>query len=224
MSRSALFALVCTLPLVACEGPSPSGPRPVDAPQPAPADTRPAEPSSIAEPDGAAPPTPQPVRARRPSQSQAESRLQAFYAVWGVVPPVTIDTPSGRKTFSDGEVAYFGGGRAMLVAYGDAERDAEHGAVALRYLVEGPDGLLEAGPGRLLVIEGGLGRIGRTEWAIRRDLMRDPVMIIEHNGPWGDYSCVGADLVALTDEGPVLLQPGDRRVRPLPNPDDLPLC
>jgi len=224
MSKSALFALFCALPLVACEGPSPSEPRPVDVPQAAPPDSRPAEPNSIAEPDGAVPPAPQPVRARRPSQSQAESRLQAFFAVWGVVPPVTIDTPTGRKTFSDGEVAYFGRGRAMLVAYGDAERDTENGAVALRYLVEGPDGLLEAGPGQFVVIEGGLGRRGMSDWTIRRDLMKDPVMIIEDNGPWGDYSCVGANLVALTEGGPVLLQPGDRRVRPLPNPDDLPLC
>ena len=160
---------------------------------------------------------------RRPSQSQAESRLQAFYAIWGRVPPVTLDTPTGQAIFRDGEVSYFGGGRAMLVAYGDAATDTGRGAIALRYLIEGENGL-QAGPGQLLVIEGDLGPRGQADWAIRRDLMNDPVMIIENNGPWGDYGCVGANLVALTAAGPVLLQPGDRRVRPLPNPDNLPLC
>ena len=160
---------------------------------------------------------------RRPSQSQAESRLQAFYAIWGRVPPVTLDTPTGQAIFRDGEVSYFGGGRAMLVAYGDAETDTGRGAIALRYLTEGENGL-QPGPGQLLVIEGSLGPRGQADWAIRRDLMSDPVMIIENNGPWSEYSCVGANLVALTAVGPVLLQPGDRRVRPLPNPDNLPLC
>lgn len=160
---------------------------------------------------------------RRPAQSQAESRLQAFYAIWGRVPPVTLDTPTGQAIFRDGEVSYFGGGRAMLVAYGDAATDTGRGAIALRYLTEGENGL-QAGPGQLLVIEGDLGPRGQADWAIRRDLMSDPVMIIENNGPWADYSCVGANLVALTAAGPVLLQPGDRRVRPLPNPDNLPLC
>lgn len=160
---------------------------------------------------------------RRSSQSQAESLHQAFNAIWGRPAPVSLDTPSGRQSFSAGEVTYLGGGRAVLVAYGDAVSSGGKGGIALRYLTEGTNGL-EVGPGQLLLIENGLGATGQTDWAIRRDLMSDPVMIIEDNGPWGDYSCVGANLVALTAAGPVLLRPGDRRVRPLPNPDNLPLC
>lgn len=210
---------VLALTLAACEAQS-GATASVDAP---------VLPASVAETNAhvAAPPVPpadagiQSAR-RRPAQSQAESRLQAFYAIWGRMPPVTLDTPTGQAIFRDGEVSYFGGGRAMLVAYGDAATDTGRGAIALRYLTEGENGL-QAGPGQLLVIEGDLGPRGQVDWAIRRDLMSDPVMIIENNGPWGDYSCVGANLVALTAAGPVLLQPGDRRVRPLPNPDNLPL-
>lgn len=157
---------------------------------------------------------------RRASQSQAESTFQAFNAVWGRPAPVRADTTSGPRTFNSGEVSYLGGGLAVLVAYGDAASTDDKGGVALRYLREGPNAL-EAGPGQLLWIENSLG--GR-DWTVRRDLMSDPVMIIEDGGPWGEYSCVGANLVALTAAGPVLLQPGDRRVRPLPNPDNLPLC
>lgn len=221
MPRLTLLPAFGALALMACEAQS----DPAIAPDAsvaayeaaAPADT------SAAPPSDTAPAVTAGQARRRPSQSQAESRLQAFYAIWGRPAPVGLDTPFGRQTFSAGEVSYLGSGRAMLVAYGDAVSPGGKGGIALRYLTEGTNGL-EAGPGQLLLIESGLGSTGQTDWAIRRDIMSDPVMIIENNGPWGEYSCVGANLVALTATGPVLLQPGDRRVRPLPNPDNLPLC
>lgn len=221
MLRLKLLSAVAALSLVACDAQS-DAPRSIDA-------YAAAEQAKTVDAVSAVPEdTPPAVRAdqaprRRASQSQAESTLQAFYAIWGRRAPVRVDTASGPQTISSGEVSYQGGGRAMLVAYGDAASTDGKGGIALRYLTEGQNGL-EAGPGQLLWIESGLGSGGRSDWTIRRDLMSDPVMIIEDNGPWGEYSCVGANLVALTAAGPVLLQPGDRRVRPLPNPDNLPLC
>ena len=222
MPRPTLFAALCALSLVACDAQS-DAPRSIDAYAAAEQASAPADAVS-ASPREASPV----IRAdqttrRRASQSQAESTFQAFNAAWGRPAPVQADTASGPQTIRSGEVSYLGGGRAVLVAYGDAASSDGKGGIALRYLTEGPNGL-EAGPGQLLWIENGLGSTGRADWTIRRDLMSDPVMIIEDNGPWGEYSCVGANLVVLTAAGPVLLQPGDRRVRALPNPDNLPLC
>ena len=219
MLRLKLLSAVAALSLVACDAQS-DAPRSIDAYAAAEQASAPADAVSIS-PERA----PTAVRAdqatrRRASQSQAESTFQAFNAVWGRPAPVQADTASGPQTIRSGEVSYLGGGRAVLVAYGDAASTGGKGGIALRYLSEGPNGL-EAGPGQLLWIENSLG--GR-DWTIRRDLMSDPVMIIEDGGPWGEYNCYGANLVALTAAGPVLLQPGDRRVRPLPNPDNLPLC
>ena len=222
MLRLKLLSAAAALSLVACDAQS-DAPRSIDAyaaaeQASAPADALSASPKEalpVVRTDQAPP--------RRASQSQAESTFQAFNAVWGRPAPVRADTASGARTFSSGEVSYLGGGRAVLVAYGDAASTDGKGGIALRYLTEGPNGF-EAGPGQLLWIENSLGSSGRSDWTVRHDLMSDPVMIVEDNGPWGEYSCVGANLVALTAAGPVLLQPGDRRVRPLPNPDNLPLC
>ena len=222
MPRLTLLPAFGALALMACEAQS----NPADAPDasvPAYEAAAPADTSAAAPPSDTAPAGTAAQARRRPSQSQAESLHQAFNAIWDRPAPVSLDTPFGRQTFSAGEVSYLGGGRAVLVAYGDAVSSGGKGGIALRYLTEGTNGL-EVGPGQLLLIESGLGSSGQTDWAIRRDIMSDPVMIIENNGPWGEYSCVGANLVALTATGPVLLQPGDRRVRPLPNPDNLPLC
>ena len=221
MPRLTLLPAFGALALMACEAQSDPAIAPDASVDPfeaaAPADT------SATPPSDPAPALTAGQARRRPSQSQAESLHQAFNAIWGRPAPVGLDTPFGRQTFNAGEVSYLGSGRAVLVAYGDAVSSGGKGGIALRYLTEGTNGL-EAGPGQLLLIESGLGSTGQTDWAIRRDIMNDPVMIIEDNGPWGEYSCVGANLVALTAAGPVLLQPGDRRVRPLPNPDNLPLC
>ncbi|PZN99184.1 MAG: hypothetical protein DCF29_19285 [Alphaproteobacteria bacterium] len=224
MSRPALFAALCTLSLVACDAQS-DAPRSIDAYAAAKqADTveTGGTASVLPEEMPTAAPANQAVRGRA-SQSQADSTFQAFNAIWGRPAPVRVDTASGSQTIRSGEVSYLGGGRAVLVAYGDAASTGGKGGIVLRSLIEGPEGL-KTGPGQLLWIENSLGSSGRSDWTIRHDLMSDPVMIIEDNGPWGDYSCVGANLVALTAAGPVLLQPGDRRVRPLPNPDNLPLC
>lgn len=227
MQRLKLLSAFAALSLVACDSQS-DAPRSIDAY----AAAEQAEAVDTAETSGTASvlpeATPTAVSAdqaapRRASQSQAESTFQAFNAIWGRPAPVRVDTASGPQTIRSGEVSYLGRGGIFLVAYGDAASSGGKGGIAVRSLIQGPNGL-ETGPGQLLWIESGLGSGGRSDWTIRHDLMSDPVMIIEDNGPWGEYSCVGANLVALTAGGPVLLQPGDRRVRPLPNPDNLPLC